>query len=143
MTKDAAQLDEEILYEGEWLTIRAMRRPNGRIPAAEWLSSLQERYQLRFFNAAETVEVDLRDGRNSGRTEKVLISEQGLRELKITPAGGRAPHLRMLYLRRGRTLWVAQGFKKQTNALRKRDVNPADRITEEWIKSQSTRRRHD
>lgn len=42
------------------------------------------------------------------------------------------PHLRMACLREGRTLCVAHGFTKQSNALDRRDIDAADLMAEEW-----------
>ncbi len=118
MAKVMAGSDDS-LYEGDWLTIRAMRKQNGTLPAAEWLDGLQGKHQVRFQVAAKQVEVDLRDGRPSDRLEVVPQSSERLVEFRITRPGATAPHLRMLGLRDGQTLWMAHGFKKQTNQLKK------------------------
>lgn len=125
---------DDVLYEGEWLTIRAMRRRNGRLPAVEWWESLDERGKAKFLAAAEVVQNTLRSGRPpAGRLEKVRGSKVGLLELRVTPRGGRAPHLRVLVLRRGRTLWAANGFTKQKNELERADVELGERIASEWL----------
>jgi|DewCreStandDraft_2_1066082.scaffolds.fasta_scaffold11069_1 hypothetical protein len=133
MTKLPRGLDD-VLYEGEWLCIRAMRRQNGRLPAVEWWGSLDTRGRAKFLAAAAVVENTLRAGRPpAGRLEKVVGSEVGLLELRVTPKGGRPPHLRLLVLRRGRTLWVANGFTKQKNQLERADVKLGERIASEWL----------
>jgi len=105
----------DVLFKGADVTFRAMRTKKGQFPAMEWLEGLDEGSQGRFERAAQQVEVDIRDGRQSGRTEVVADSEHRLLEIRVTRKGaGRGPHLRMLGLREGNTIWVAAGFKKQT-----------------------------
>ena len=114
MTKLTAESDD-LLYEGDDVSFRAMRTKSGKLPAKEWLESLDPKYQIKFLNAAEQIEVDIRDGRRSGRTELVPESDHRLMEIRITRPGQRGgPHLRMLGLRVRNTIWVAEGFKKQT-----------------------------
>lgn len=125
---------DDVLYEGEWLTIRAMRRRNGRLPAVEWWGSLDKRGRAKFLAAAAVVETTLRTGRPpAGRLEKVAGSEVGLLELRVTPKGGRPPHLRLLVLRQRQTLWAANGFTKQKNQLERADVELGERIASEWL----------
>ena len=132
MTKLTAESDD-LLYEGDDVSFRAMRTKSGKLPAKEWLESLDPKYQIKFLNAAEQIEVDIRDGRRSGRTELVPESDHRLMEIRITRPGQRGgPHLRMLGLRVRNTIWVAEGFKKQTNALRSRDIRRADQVATEW-----------
>lgn len=125
---------DDVLYEGEWLTIRAMRRRNGRLPAVEWWESLDKRGKAKFLAAAEVVQNTLRSGRPpAGRLENVRGSKVGLLELRVTPKGGSPPHLRVLVLRREQTLWAANGFTKQKNKLERADVELGERIASEWL----------
>lgn len=118
--------------------MRAMRRRNGSLPAVEWWKDLKEKGKGQFLAAAKTIETTLRSGRPpAGRAEKVQISKQGLWELKVTKPGSTPPHLRVLYLREGRTLWAANGFTKKTNELTHQDVNLSDGITSEWMKERT------
>ncbi|GIU97433.1 MAG: hypothetical protein KatS3mg013_1236 [Actinomycetota bacterium] len=124
----------DTLYAGEWLTIRAMRRRNGHMPAVEWWEALDKQGKARFLAAAAVVENTLRAGRPpAGRLEKVEGSKVGLLEFRVTPKGGRPPHLRLLVLRRERTLWAANGFTKQKNRLQRADLNLGERIANEWL----------
>lgn len=129
-----ADHEADVLYQGDWLTIRAMRARNGRLPAKEWLDGLQKAHQAKFLAAAEVIETTLRIKRPpAGRLEPIKGSSQGLSELRITPKGKKGgPHLRMACLRQRRTLWVAHGFTKQSNALDRRDINAADSVAEQW-----------
>jgi hypothetical protein len=125
--------DDDELYRGDWLTIRAMRRKNGAMPAAEWYDSLEDKGQIQFLSAAKILETSLRYNRPpAGRAEKVAGSRTGLWEMRVTPKGGTAPHLRVLYVREGNTLWAAMGFTKQKNALAKSDITMGDNICREW-----------
>ena len=125
--------EDDLLYQGDWLTVRAMRRRNGHLPAVEWWDGLNEKGKGQFLAAAKTIETTLRSGRPpAGRAEKVQISKLGLWELKVTKPGSTPPHLRVLYVREGQTLWAATGFTKKTNELATKDVETGDTITSEW-----------
>ena len=126
--------EDDALYRGEWLTIRAMRTSNGRLPAKEWLDGLQKTDYGKFLAAAKVMETTLRVNRPpAGRAETIQGSSQGLWELRITPKGKKGgPHLRMAYRREARTLWVAHGFTKQSNKLDTRDIRTADSVAEQW-----------
>lgn len=127
-----AKVGADIIYQGSWLTIRAMARPNGRMPAKEWADGLDERGQGKLLAAATIIENSFQRNRPpAGRIDRV---SKELWELKVTPPSGSAPHLRMLYVRRGQTLWAATGFTKQKNALESKDIKLADGIAKEWAK---------
>ena len=122
-----------MLYEGDWLIVRAMRRKNGSLPAVEWYESLASKGVGQFLASAQVMETSVRSGRSAaGRSEKVRISRTGLYELKVTKPASTPPHLRALYIRVDKTLWVANGFTKQKNELEKSDVLLGDSIVEEW-----------
>lgn len=88
--------------------------------------------------AATIIETTLRSKRPpAGRAEKVIGSACGLWELKVTKPGSTPPHLRLLYLRRGRTLWAATGFTKQKNKLEPRDIDAGDAVAREWLETES------
>lgn len=126
---------DDILYKGEWLTIRAMRRRSGQLPARQWRDGLDKVGLAKFLSAAANVENSLHSNRPAagGRTDPVKGSRMGLHELRVTPPGKKGgPHLRVLYIRRGRTLWAANGFTKQKNKLERKDVNAAETIVKEW-----------
>jgi phage-related protein len=123
MSKLLRQPPDEILYLGDWLLIRAMRRANGDLPAREWFEGMDERMRGRFRAAAEIVERSLQIGRpTAGRTSVVRESSQRLQELRITPKGSTPPHLRLFFLRRDRVLWATHGFTKQSNSLPRHEI---------------------
>ena len=129
--------DDDLLYDGDWLEIRAMRRRNGELSAKTWADGLDKKGKAQLMAAATIIETTLRSGRPpAGRAEKVVGSACGLWELKVTKPGGTAPHLRLLYLRRGRTLWAAVGFSKQKNRLEQRDIEAGDAVTREWLETE-------
>lgn len=123
-----------VLYAGEWLTIRAMRRSNRSYPAKEWADGLDKKGQGQL-QAAAIMETTLRANRPpAGRAGLVEASKHGLWELRVTKAGSTPPHLRLLYLRRGQTLWAANGFTKQQNKLTTREIAEGDSIALEWLR---------
>jgi len=126
--------EDDVLYGGDWLIFRAMRRRNGKLPAKEWFDGLDKRGMGRFLARVANVESSWRSGRPPGDAiGKIEISSCGLWELRVTPKGGTPPHLRALYLRRERTMWLADGFTKRSNDLKERDVARGDTIAAEWL----------
>jgi Phage derived protein Gp49-like (DUF891) len=124
----------DVILVGDWLSVRAMRRRNGTYPAKKWADQLTKREMGRLLAAIRVVETGMRHGRPpAGRAVKIRESRHGLWEMRVTPAGGTPPHLRILYLREDRTLWAASGFTKQSNRTAPADVRAADRIVDEWI----------
>lgn len=131
---------DDLIYAGEWLTIRAMRRRNGTLPAKEWADGLDKKGRGQLLSAAAIMETTLRAYRPpAGRAEQVKASEMGLWELRVTKAGSTPPHLRLLFLRRGQTLWAAHGFTKQQNKLAARDIAQGDSIALEWLQMRGER----
>lgn len=132
-TPDGADADD-VLYEGEWLTVRAMRRRNGDLPAKDWYDALDARGRGQVRAAAAVLENTLQSGRPpAGRAEKIPQSEHGLSELRVTKAGSTPPHLRVLFLRQDRTLWAAVGFTKTQNRLTKAEISAGDSVAGEWL----------
>jgi hypothetical protein len=133
-------LEDDTIYRGEWLTIRAMRRRSGSLPAKEWADGLGKKGTGQLIAASEIMETTLRTNRPpAGRAEKVASSQTGLWELRVTRAGSSPPHLRLLYIRRGQTLWAAHGFTKQKNQLEKKEVDMGDSIVREWMEGDERR----
>lgn len=130
-------MKDRIFYVG-WLAVCAIRRPNGRSPAWEWYEDLDKRSKAKVISACKTMETTLRSGRPpAGRANKVENSTQGVWELRITRKGSTPPHLRALYVREGRVLWVAHGLTKQQNELKQRDIDFADSVVAEWREARS------
>jgi len=110
-----------------------MRKSNGRLPAKDWAETLDKRGAGQFLAAAEVFDNCVRAGRPpSGRAEKIIGSKAGLWELKVTKPGSSPPHLRLLYLREGNTLWAAIGVTKKSNKLKQKDVNAGDSVAADW-----------
>lgn len=132
MTKVPTE-DDDAICEGDSFVMRAMRRANGSLPAREWFDNLDKSGKAKLLARFKILENSLEAKRPRGDlAEKVATSVQGLWELRVTPKGGTAPHLRLLYVRVARTLWAASGFTKQKNKLEAKDVQLGDRITMEW-----------
>ncbi|MGA9762401.1 MAG: hypothetical protein WBQ14_08265 [Gaiellaceae bacterium] len=138
MAKVGIPDDDDYLYRGNTIVIRAMHRRNGAMPAKEWLNGLEARFKARFLAAARAIETSERIGRPAGRITKLKMSKQGLSEIHITNRGSSAPHLRAFGCWEGRdrdginTLWIASGVSKKSNKLRSRDIDNADAIADEW-----------
>ena len=129
---------DDTLYQGPWLTVRAMTLPGGRRPAKEWHDSLDKRGKGQFAAAFATLEASLSSGRPpAGRMSRVTTSAQGLSEVRVTKAGGTPPHLRVFAVREGRTLWLATGITKTSNRLDPRDIAEADGIVGTWREERS------
>lgn len=127
---------DDILYKGEWLTVRAITRPGGDCPAGEWFLSLDGKGKGQFLAAAKVLETSLRSKRPpAGRAGAITNSTEGLWELRITKKGGKPPHLRAFYVREGQVLWIATGITKKKNKLAARDIREADSIVAEWRSS--------
>jgi hypothetical protein len=130
--------DEDLLYDGDWLEIRAMSRRNGDLPAKTWADGLDKKGKAQLMAAATVIETTLRSGRPpAGRAEKVVGSACGLWELKVTKPGSTPPHLRLLYLRDGQTLWAAVGFTKQKNKLAQSDIDAGGAVAREWLEAEA------
>ncbi len=132
-TDPSAADDVDVIYRGDWITLRAMRRRNGTLPAKEWADGLEAKGKGQLLAAVSILEISIRSGRPpAGRAELIKKSRLRLWELKVTKPGSTAPHLRLLYVRQGPTLWGANGFTKQKNELGAADVEEGDRIADEW-----------
>lgn len=124
----------DCIYDGSWLMVRGIIRPNGSSPALDWKDGLQEKGKGQLLAACQVMETTLRSGRPSaGRAEPIKNSKVSLCELKVTKPGSKPPHLRALYVRRGRTLWIADGLTKQKNTISASDCIQAESIVAEWV----------
>jgi hypothetical protein len=136
MTKVSTADDGDLICRVEGLEIRAMER-NGRYPAKEWALGLDKAMFGKLLGVAQLVANSIREGRPSapgGRWCKVKNAKtKNLMELRVTAPGGRAPHLRMLFIRQGNILWAAHGFTKQKNQLQVADIAAADAIATPWL----------
>jgi hypothetical protein len=129
-------LDDDVLYEGRFLDVRAIRE-GGRFPAKDWVDGLERADLAKFMAKVTRVDRYLESGVPTGETFGVVGSSTvGLVEFRITPKKGRAPHLWMLGLlyRVGRRAdyWAAFGFKKQKNQLTKREMDVAEVVAARW-----------
>jgi hypothetical protein len=121
-------MDCSPIYEGEWLNFKAISKQ-----VQEFFRGLSTSEWNDFVVAATILEASLRSGRPPcGRAERVEGAGLGLWELKITPPGRRGPHLRLLYVREGRTILCAYAIKKRQSAIRRRDVELASRAVRSW-----------
>lgn len=53
----------DILYQGSWLTVRAITLPGGEQPASDWHMSLDKRGRGQFLAACRALETALSAGR--------------------------------------------------------------------------------
>src|SRR5438874_987493 len=108
--------NDDLICRVEGLEVRAMRHRNGKYPAKEWADALDNRGTGQLHAVARIVANSLDTGRSpAGRLSKIPGSRHGLYELRVTPAGGTPPHLRLLCIRKGRILYAAHGLTKTQN----------------------------
>jgi hypothetical protein len=132
MTKVTRTDDDDLICKVDGLEIRAMER-NGKFPAKEWADGLDNKMRGKLLGVAQTVANSIRQSRPpAGRWCKVVSSKEGLMELRVTAPGGRAPHLRLLFVREGNVLWATHGFTKQKNELQAADVAAGDAVAAAW-----------
>lgn len=114
-------------------------RQGRRVPAADWLQSLDKSEYAKFYAKAVRVDHYFEAGMpTAGTFESVPGSTPRLMEFRITPKGAKAPHLRMLgLLEKSATTVVfhaAAGHKKQKDRLEKRDIEAAEAIVRRWAR---------
>ena len=121
-------MDNSPFHEGEWLKFQAISDQ-----AEEFIDELSESNWTDFLVAATILENSLRSGRPpSGRAERIKGSRVGLWELKVTPPGRRGPHVRLLYVRDGRTILVAWAVEKRRSAISRRAIDLAEGVVKRW-----------
>ena len=126
--------DADLVVRVGSLELRAMRRNNGSLPAKDWYDALDNKGKGQVAAAVAVLESTILRGRPpAGRAEKLDGSACGLWELKPTKPGGKPPHLRVLFIREGTTLWAAIGFTKQKNRLTAGEINAGDTTAREWL----------
>jgi hypothetical protein len=128
---------DDLLFKGDGLEIRAMKRTNGRLPAKEWVQRLDGKGTALFHAAATVLATNLRSGRDGGRAERIKNARHKLWELKVTKPGSSPPHHRLIFLREGTILWATHGFTKQKNKLPPPEIEQADRIADEWTEERA------
>jgi hypothetical protein len=132
MTKVTTTDADDLICKVDGLEIRAMER-NGKFPTKEWADGLDKAMFGKLLGVAQLVANSIGQGRPpAGRWCKVKNSREDLMELRVTAPGGRAPHLRMLFVREGNVLWAANGFTKQKNELQAADVAAGDALATAW-----------
>jgi hypothetical protein len=125
--------DPDLILSSGPLELRAMGNGRGGYPAKEWYEELEPRLQARVLARLDNISNSLLRGRPDQALGVLRDSRAGLLEMRVTPAGGRPPHLRLFVLRLGVTLWAAGGIKKQANRLRPRDWRSADNLALAWL----------
>lgn len=129
MTKVSAA-DDDFIYRGDYLTIRAVQRRNGAMPAKEWFDSLEPRLQARVLSAARVLENSWRVGRPDPEKWSKVRGHDDLWEFRAT-AKKAQPSLRLYGQRDGPTMWVAVGVAKKTQKTKRSDANLAIKVLEE------------
>lgn len=124
--------DNLIITVGD-LTFRALETSDGAYPAKRFLEDLPERDWRKFLSAARLVAQALEPGSGlSGRLERVQGSRVGLLELKVTAPGSPGPQLRILCIRKGRTIWCTRGLVKRER-LPRREVELAEAAARRYL----------
>ncbi|MGH8910656.1 MAG: type II toxin-antitoxin system RelE/ParE family toxin [Egibacteraceae bacterium] len=133
MAKVSDEGDDVLDAGTSWLIVRFMRRCDGSMPAKEWFDGLTGKGRGQVLAALAVLDVGLSSGRSpAGRATKLQGSREKLHELRPTKKGGKPPHLRVLFVREGRAIWLAHGFTKRSNDLKARDLAAAETVAREW-----------
>ena len=98
-----------------------------------WYEGLEPRLKARVMARLDNISNALQSGRPDQALAVLRDSRIGLLEMRVTPAGGRPPHLRLFVLRRGMTLWAAGGMKKQANRIKPGDWRSAENLALAWL----------
>jgi hypothetical protein len=125
--------DADLILTSGPLELRAMDDGRGWCPAKQWYQGLERRLQARVLARLDNISNSLQRGRPDQALAVLRGSRVGLLEMRVTPAGGRPPHLRLFVLRRGWILWAAGGMKKQANRIKPGDWRSAENLALEWL----------
>jgi hypothetical protein len=121
-------MPDRLICSVEQLNFYAIETASGAFPALEFISALDPPQRLHFDVAARVLATSLAAGRPpAGRASRVAGTSCGLFELRITPAGSRGGHLRLLYVREGDSIRCALGVLKREK-LKRRDIQRAEEI---------------
>jgi hypothetical protein len=112
-----------LIHQGKWFRFRAASK---QVDA--FLTGLSGRDLTDFKVAARILENSVQSGRPpAGRSERIRGSKKGLFGLRITPPGRKGPHLRMLYVLRGREVVCLRGLTKTQSSIPRREIKLAER----------------
>jgi len=132
-------VDDDVLWSGSQVTVRAARLSSGEMPAKTWVDSLDKKGKGQFLAACSVIETSWTSGRGTAnRAGAIATSKQNVWELRVTSAGSTAPHLRLLFVREGMTMWALDGFTKQKNKLTSQDISRGDSVAEAWRSARSS-----
>ncbi len=134
MTKVSSGNDDTIL-KLERLTIRAIRRDNGTLPAKEWFDALDLKIQAKILSAAKTLENSWTTNRPAGERWMKVKGYDNLWEFAAT-ARKANPSLRIYGTREQMTLWAAHGVAKKSQPGDRQDYKRAQEVLEEFRKNQ-------
>ena len=110
--------DADLILTSGPLELRATDHGRGGYPAVQWYQGLEPRLQARVIARLDNISKSLQCGRPDQALAVLPDSRAGLFEMRVTPAGGRPPHLRLFVLRRGMTLWAAGAITKQAKRIK-------------------------
>jgi hypothetical protein len=125
--------DADLILTSGPLQLRAMDDGRGGYPAMQWYQGLEPRLQARVMARLDNISNSLQSGRPDQALGMLRGSRAGLLEMRVTPAGGRPPHLRLFVLRREMTLWAAGGMTKQANRIKPSDWRSAENLALAWL----------
>jgi hypothetical protein len=125
-------MSNDFICATEQLTFRAIPTSAGRHPAKIFINNLDPVAARDFGVAARILATTLASGRTpSDRSRRVAGSREKLFELRITPRGRGGPQQRLLFVRRGNTIWVARGLTKRERITR-HEIDLADDLVRQW-----------
>ena len=116
----------ELIVKGEGCSIEAAICSNESIPALEYYESLSERDQAKFFYLFKLM-AQMGQIRN---TEKFRHLEDGIFEFKAKP------YRILCFWTEGRKLILTNGFLKQSQRIRRRDLDLSKTIRQDYLQAQ-------
>ena len=110
--------------------------------AEDFFAGLDSREARDLEVAATVLDTSFRLGRPpGGRAERVMGSDAGLWELRVTPQGRKGPHTRCMYICQQRELLIVRGVRKAQRGIARRDIELAERDVKLWREARDERKR--
>jgi phage-related protein len=119
---DEGALNDDLVCDGAWGSIRYAKLPDGSMPAKEYLESLDEKDLTRVIALMQR----MADVGRICNTEQFRKLDDGIWEFKRGP-------VRILCFQRGNGWVLTHGYKKQSQRLPASELKRAKRIMESSV----------